>query len=138
MNDLHVPVLQMISSAWHSGRRAKMARCPALTICKSIVCKAEVHWITAAAGQMQILRHMHLHFLTPLPKLMAELMALLEDHRILAPVDLFFPVYPLNASCRDEEGDRCHTAEDRSGVTIQESLIDRRQLSILVFLILKP
>lgn len=81
----------------------------------------------AAAGKLQALSHMHLRFLTPVPKLMAELMALLEDYRILAPVDLFFPVYLLSTVCNTgREGSQCGLAEDRAGVTIQESVSGSR------------
>lgn len=79
---------------------------------------------------MQVLRRMHLQFLTPVPKLMAELMSLLEEYHILAPVDLFFPVYPISTACRDERESDCQAVEDRSGIISQDSLQGSRHISV--------
>ena len=79
---------------------------------------------------MQVLRHMHLQFLTPLPKLMAELMGLLEEYHILAPVDLFFPVYSISTACSDEQENDCQAVEDRSGIISQDSLQGSRHISV--------
>ena len=68
-----------------------------------------------------MLRRLHVQFLSPTPILMAELMSKLEHHRLVASVDLFYPVFTVNTECQDSESTGCELADDRSGVVLEGS-----------------
>lgn len=80
------------------------------------------------AGNMTALRELPLHFLAPIPKIMADLMTILEEQKILAPVQLFYPVFNVIGDGNAEIRYSCKHKQDRLGVIIEGSTQADRQV----------